>query len=167
MHSGRRATNCRTLTAVGGFYIPTWFKAGFWICQFWPCDHSKPVRVATSFNLQHRMVQMDGYELGNDLVSCHFRILTNPLVFTSFDRTSGLPQGLLLRRKTRPWISGTCHFWQIVNVHWFRGPRGPIQRFPILICGFKSDRLYPGAPVFKLSTRCPQCRLGNTALCDC
>ena len=37
-------------------------------------DPSKPVRVAISFNLPHRMVQMDGYGAGNDLGSFNLSV---------------------------------------------------------------------------------------------
>ena len=41
-----------------------------------PWDPSQPVRVAISFNLPHRFVQMDEYGAGNDLGSFNLSILS-------------------------------------------------------------------------------------------
>ena len=41
-----------------------------------PWDPSKPVRVAISFNLPHRFVQMDEYGAGNDLGSFNLSVLS-------------------------------------------------------------------------------------------
>ena len=41
-----------------------------------PWDPSQPVRVAISFNLPHRFVQMDEYGAGNDLGSFNLSVLS-------------------------------------------------------------------------------------------
>ena len=85
---------------------------------------------------------MDGYEPGNDFVSCHFSMLTNPLfLFLKILADKGSPAEAFLSGEKHVLGFGKHAFSECCNCLAVSGVPGPhVKIVDFVMFGFKSDR---------------------------